>query len=134
MLTQKEIDIIEKHSIHIGDLILKMSKGKQSFGSFVKNKNCEINDIFPYFEQSFWAIPMNKEQTIVFENNNINLSKLNNYDISVVFIHKFKKYNDVKINIKNNLVYIIVESKTKEDLKDMLFYVWTNLMKNNKYI
>ena len=134
MLTQKEINIIENHSIHIGDLILKMSEGKQSFGSFVKNKNYEINDIFPYFEQSFWAIPMNKEQTIVFENNNINLSKLNDYDVSVIFIHKFKKYNDVKINIKNNLVYIIVESKTKEDLKDMLFYVWTNLMKNNKYI
>ena len=36
--------------------------------------------------------------------------------------------------IKNNVIFIILQSKSLSDLKDMFFYTWPNIMKNNPYL
>ena len=132
MLSQKEIKLIEEKSTFAGDLILKMAKNKQSFSSFIKRK--DNKDFFLCFEQSFLMIPMNKSHTIFFENNGENLSRKNDYDLSVILEQKYRKKNCINVYIKNNVVFIIIQSKSLSDLKDMFFYTWSNIMKNNPYL
>ena len=132
MLSQREIKLIEEKSTFAGDLILKMAKNKQSFSSFIKRK--DKDDFFLCFEQSFLMIPMNKSHTIFFENNREELNKINDYDLSVILEQKYGKKNCINVKIKNHIIYIIIQSKSQSDLKDMFFYTWPNIMKNNPYL
>ena len=129
MLSQKEIKLIEEKSTFAGDQI---GKGKTSFGSIIKKK--KQNEFFSCFEQSFLMIPMNKLHTIFFENNGENLSRKNDYDLSVILEQKYGKKNCINVYIKNNVIFIIIQSKSLSDLKDMFFYTWPNIMKNNPYL
>jgi len=130
---------IYEQSKTIGRKIVELGKNKKSFGSFVDIENIkdnkEIMDVFPWCEQGFWSLPMSEDLSIRFENCHEDLSKINNYEMSLLFKHQFGDIDKLIFEHKeNNIYYIIIQSESIESLKENYIDITSGFCQDNPYV
>ena len=136
MLTFKEKTNMGIQVENISKEIMNLAIGKGTFGSFfLPSTNKKIMEILPYLQQSIWGIPMNKEKTIFWEYHR-DLSEIDNYDFSIIFVHEESNENKIIFNKSNKFknAYNIIIKTSVEDFPRVQSPIYYHLMKHNHFI
>jgi len=136
MLTFEEKEKMGIQAEKIGKKIMQLSKTKKSFGAFfLPSINKKVMEILPYLQQVVWGVPMNEEKTIFWECHK-DLSNIDNYDLSIIFIHKKSKNNTIILKKSKQFknTYEIVIKMLEDDFIRVQSPIYFNLMKHNPYL
>lgn len=130
-------DIYEK-SVKIGKELVRLAKNKKTFGSFVdSNYPHTVKDVFPWVEQGLWSMPMGEDFfNQRFENNHEDLSKINDYDLSIIFMYQNGDCNDLYLKKRSNNIYECVVQTLSDDEFTHKFYgdVASGFCQENPYV
>ena len=138
-VTNKSIKYIEEKSRNIGREIIKLARGKKSFGSFfLPYESKEVMTYLPYFQHAIWGVPMN-DNFDTWEYHQFNqLNKVKEYDFAIIFKFKLDKKDDVfiepAIEYGKNKYFIVIQAKDEDNIGEIRFRFITEFMKDNPYL
>lgn len=134
------MNAIFEQSKFVGREIVRLGKYKKTFGSFVEidekmRDNKEFLDVFPWIEQGLWNLPMSKDLLCRFKNCHDDLSQINDFDLSIVFVHKFANEDKIFLRHKeDNIYHCVIQSKSLKSLQKNYFYIVTGFCQDNPYV
>ena len=127
-------------SRQLGRKIIKLARGKKSFGSFfLEDYSKEIMTYLPCYQQSIGGVPMDEENELFWEHHvSGELDKIKNYDFAIIFKHEIGQTNDFLIKeakeYGKNKYYIVIQSQEENDVGKMMFSFVSEFMKDNPYL